>query len=514
MLDFGFEYTPFGVTPDSRMVFRHSQFEDAYAALDEGLRAGKGFIVISGDVGAGKTTLLRSYLAAEHPELRTAVILNTGLDPDGLLRAVAEDLEIALAAEAGRKAIIDLLRDNLLETFAAGRQTAVFVDEAQNLSPESLELLRMLSNLETENEKLIQIVLFGQDPLREILARPDMLQLRSRIAVHRHLRPLDRAETGEYVAHRIAAAGAALPVAFSAPAIKVLHRASGGSPRLINILADGALQAAAEEDLAAVEARHVKAAARAFADLEPEARPAFASARRNLATVVAWALLLAAIVLLGQRILRRPEPATLALEPPATATAAATQPHAGAAVLAFFRAYGLAPAHTSSQFEALRPEIVARQLDRRWVELPAQAELIAAIGLPTLARLRGLAGEEPVVLRGTADRSRLHVIRATSEEEIEPALLALDESFAPVILLPLALPERLLRPGDAGDEVRRLQDALFRAGFFRGVVNGFYGPTTVAAVRDFQAAERLPVDGLVGPWTLGALARRNDWSSP
>jgi hypothetical protein len=155
---------------------------------------------------------------------------------------------------------------------------------------------------------------------------------------------------------------------------------------------------------------------------------------------------------------------------------------------------------------------VANQLGRRWVELPPRVDLIAAIGLPTLARLSGIAGEEPIIIRVVADRSRFVVVRATSEEEIDPALLALDENVAPVVLLPLAMPERLLRLGEAGDDVRRLQDALFRAGFFRGVVNGLYGPTTVAGVRDFQAAERLPVDGVVGPWTLGALARRGDWS--
>jgi hypothetical protein len=338
-----------------------------------------------------------------------------------------------------------------------------------------------------------------------------MLQLRSRIAVHRHLRPLDIEETGAYVAHRISAAGAAIPVSFSAPAIKVLHRASSGSPRVINILADNALRAAAEADQATVEARHVKAAARAFADLEPETRPGTDGTRWNLLTIASWILLLAVVVLLAQRVLRQPEPDRAPSEP-RPAVAAAPGPREGAAVLSFFKAYGLAPAYTSAQFEALRPEAVANQLGRRWVELPPRVDLIAAIGLPTLARLSGIAGEEPIIIRVVADRSRFVVVRATSEEEIDPALLALDENVAPVVLLPLAMPERLLRLGEAGDDVRRLQDALFRAGFFRGVVNGLYGPTTVAGVRDFQAAERLPVDGVVGPWTLGALARRGDWS--
>ncbi len=513
MIDYGFEFPPFGVTPDPRMVYRHAQFDEAFEALEQSIAAGRGFMVVTGEVGAGKTTLLRSFLSAEHEKLDTAVVLNTGLDADGLLRAIADDLEVGYAASADRKSIIDALNEKLMSGFAAGRQTAIFIDEAQHLSVAALELLRMLSNLETETDKLMQIVLFGQNELRETLARPDLVQLRSRIAVHRHLKPLTLAETSEYLSHRIAAAKPAVPVGFEPAAVRRLHKASQGLPRVINILADSALHVAEQAGVSIVGASQVVEAERQFAELEPGTLKG-RSAGRNVQVALSWALLLLVIVMLGLRFRHRPEapPPASVTPPPAVETSDAPPAEASVSIVERFLALNGAAVPDTGGVDAIREDRLGRTVGRVWTRIPPDPALIEAVGLPALVQLN----QAGIVRQAVVTRSDLpglaRIVRADgAEHRVAYEELAIDPLFPASVLLPTDVPLPYARPGSTGEIVRKLQNALHAAGTFRGVVNGVYGPTTEEAVRVFQRREKLPEDGLAGPWTVGALDRAGLW---
>jgi general secretion pathway protein A len=242
---YGFEERPFSITPDPRFVFLSKRHEDALAHLLYGVGRGGsgGFVQLTGEVGTGKTTLCRLMLDQVPENTRIALILNPMLEPLELLRAICRELGAEPPpVEQGQEALDQCLNRRLLEIHAAGERAVLIVDEAQNMSRETLEQVRLLTNLETETDKLLQIILLGQPELRELLNRPSLRQLAQRITARYHLAPLGAAETAEYVRHRIQVAGAPR-CAFTPAALKTLHHVSGGVPRLINIIADRALMA-------------------------------------------------------------------------------------------------------------------------------------------------------------------------------------------------------------------------------------------------------------------------------
>ncbi|RMH55704.1 MAG: hypothetical protein D6679_11215 [Candidatus Hydrogenedentota bacterium] len=525
MIDYRFEKEPFGVAPDPGMVFRHSGFADAFEALEEGIHRGKGFLVITGDVGSGKTTLMRSFLSRDDSRLVTAAVLNTGLGPDDLLSTIAEDLGLSVPPAATRKDLINLLYDHLLKTFASGKQTAVFIDEAQNLSLESLEVVRMLSNLETETDKLLQIVLFGQNELRVRLAEPELVQLRSRIAVHRHLTPLSLEETTEYVRHRLAAANPAIPVSFDHNALKRMYRLTGGLPRRINILAGVVLKKAAESESEIVTEQHVRAAEEEFASLDEigaEERPE--TGGMPWSTIGAWFVLIIALVSLTVLRFRRmreesppPElPVSSAVRAPSSVLPASREEAPSPErlpLLAFFRANAESFPFDPGILEIARPEAVARSLHLRWRAIQTTAAELRAIRLPALVRLRALPPDQFALLEPVqgADSESVLVTTAERSSRLPWELVDLAPGTTAVLLLPETMPERLLEFGMTSDSVLHLQEALVRFGNFSVTPNGHFGPTTLAAVRDFQAQVGLTEDGVVGPRTLGALLSRGLW---
>jgi general secretion pathway protein A len=233
---------PFNVTPDPRFLFFSAQHREAFELLRYGIEHRKGFIALTGEVGSGKTTLTRALLASLPDNVHAALVLNPLVTTTQLLRAILHDLGCE-ARSRDRLQLVGQLNDYLLRESAAGRNIAVILDEAQNLSPEVLEQVRLLSNLETDQHKLMQLVLVGQPELKARLARPELRQLRQRILVRCELHALTADEVGQYLAFRLQVAGVADPWLFEEPAARLLHRHAAGLPRVINALADRALLA-------------------------------------------------------------------------------------------------------------------------------------------------------------------------------------------------------------------------------------------------------------------------------
>ncbi len=250
---FGLHEKPFSITPDPRYLFMSERHGEALAHLVYGVTESGGFIQLTGEVGTGKTTLVRTLLLNRMPDnADVAVVLNPQLSVLEFLATICEELHIDVPHNRGSiKAQTDALNRHLLAAHAEGRRTILVVDEAQNLSPAVLEQVRLLTNLETAKQKLLQIILIGQPELRELLARTDLRQLAQRITARYHLEPLTRDETAQYIEHRLRVAGA-LGEVFDAGATREVFRFSQGVPRLINVICDRALLGAYS-----LESRHV-----------------------------------------------------------------------------------------------------------------------------------------------------------------------------------------------------------------------------------------------------------------
>lgn len=267
---FGLREAPFGLTPDTSFGFASARFRSVLDTLRVAARGGEGFIKITGEVGTGKTLACRSFMKSLDEGFVLAYIPNPMMSPRALVRAIALELDAMPASTPDDEHLVNrAVNLRLLAIAAEGRRALLCIDEAQAMPLETLEALRLLTNLETEKRKLMQIVLFGQPELDRKLADSAIRQLAQRITFQDRLQPLDGAETGHYLAHRLAVAGHASAPLFVPAAVRLLHRASGGIPRLINILAHKAMLAAYGEGARRVCARHVR---RAVADT-PAARP-------------------------------------------------------------------------------------------------------------------------------------------------------------------------------------------------------------------------------------------------
>lgn len=255
---YGLTRQPFEMTPDPSFLYMGESHREGLATLVYGVRSGKGFVLLTGEVGTGKTTLLHALLSQLDSSTASAFIFNPRLDPLDFFHLLFVELGIEVDCRTKAEYLLALNR-SLIERLQNGDPTPLLiVDEAQNLSPEMLEEIRLLSNLETPTSKLIQIMLVGQPELRELLDRSELRQLRQRIALRHDLRPFDKEETARYVAERLRKAGHSGKALFKDAALREIYHFSGGIPRLINSLCDSAMLLGYSRDLRTIDAREVR----------------------------------------------------------------------------------------------------------------------------------------------------------------------------------------------------------------------------------------------------------------
>jgi MSHA biogenesis protein MshM len=259
---FGLRELPFGITPDTSYFFSSPRAQEALNTLLVAVRNGEGFIKITGEVGTGKTLLCRKFMDMLGDDFVTAYIPNPYLEPRTLMLALADELELKLEKDVDQHQMLKSITQRLVDLAQEGKRVVLCLDEAQAIPVESLEALRLLTNLETEKRKLLQIVLFGQPELDHNLALDSIRQLAQRITFHYHLGPLSKDDLDYYVAHRLRVAGFGGARLFSKGAVKKLFETSGGIPRLVNILAHKSLMLSYGEGKPQVGSKHVADAAR------------------------------------------------------------------------------------------------------------------------------------------------------------------------------------------------------------------------------------------------------------
>jgi general secretion pathway protein A len=376
---YGLREKPFSLTPNPRFLYLADSHREAMAHLLYGLEEGEGFIVITGEVGTGKTTICRTLLERIEGEVDTAILFNPSRTAHELLQSINE--EFGLPAESqSRRQLLSSLNGFLLERHAASRRVVLIVDEAQNLSPGTLEQVRLLSNLETDSSKLIQIILLGQPELDEKLDSDSLRQLRQRVSVRWRLEPLPQRDTLGYVRHRISVAADAERDVFTDSALREIHRLTGGVPRLINVLADRALLAGYAERTHRVGPRIVRQAAREV--------PAVATDRRPPRWV--WPAMAAAgagVVVAAALALQAGGPGGAVASPDGATEAVAAAPPVGSAPPAIQSTATAEPGAGRAAAVVVVPPRSATPLreDEVWVGLPGDG--------PGLEAPDGLAGE-------------------------------------------------------------------------------------------------------------------------
>ena len=508
---FGLSDPPFAITPDPRYLFLSGRHSEALAHLIYGVTESGGFIQLTGEVGTGKTTLVRSLLEKLPDSVDAALIINPRVTIPEFLRAICRELHIECASQQSPQDLIDALNAHLLQVYSRGRRVVLIIDEAQALSREVLEQVRLLTNLETSRQKLLQIILVGQPELRELLAREDLRQLAQRITGRYHLEPLSPKDTRAYVHHRLNVAGALAPI-FTAAGLRAVWRYSKGVPRLINILCDRALLGAYTGELRQVDATLVRRAAQEV--LEP--RNAEHSWRAPLWLGTAAVVLLSAVTVLaatGHLGLRRaavPVAPVVNAAPPVTHVAPAITPqtwlinpaHPTDTDTAFTTLFSLWGAHYtpgpagSGCLEARQAGLRCLYRKGTWnnlrsFDLPAIITLTGSDGFQHQVVVTRLAGEQITLRAGTVSHSF--------------ALSALDPLWYGDYLLlwkPNANAPVPLAPGMVGTAVAWLRTQLATLQHSADSGSSIYDATLTAAVKRFQTSQHLKADGIAGEETL------------
>ncbi len=532
---YGFQEKPFNLTPDPRFIFLSQKHREAIAHLLYGINSHVGFISLTGEVGAGKTTVLRSLLShLDHDHYRTALIFNPSLSPSGLLRSIGREYGMLSNDEASGVSdsdILEKLNDFLIRENAEKRTVVLVIDEAQNLGADVLEQIRLISNLETDSDKLIQIILAGQPELLDLLRKRNLRQLNQRITVRYHLTPLDLQDTEAYINHRIDVAEGR--VVFSRRAIAKIFRYSGGLPRLINAACDRALLAGYTQEAREITGR---IAAVAIGDL---ARQGGWSVLKRPA--VLYPLIVFGIVLLAAPFV--PQITFVSKDLPGLFWKSGTAVKPGAATaplkpvkhpaVALNRAYW-AKIEQLSEVESFRSAF--NEITGLWKADPAGDSEVDPASLEEALQSRGLS-----LLRFTGTLPGLQLIgcpaivelalpgKAEKRYAVLTGIKAGKISLAPQIVpdselttaelhkywtgsayIPwknfLKLPEKL-SPGESGKGVRKLQKLLRVMGIYNQSLTGSYDTETENAIKIFQSTHGLEPDGVMLFPTLLSLYR-------
>jgi len=496
---YGFTEKPFNLTPDPKYLYLSQRHTEAFAHLEFGRKEKGGFILITGEVGTGKTTLARYFLSRLDARTATAVVFYPAVTAVELLRSILEDLHVTPTGTS-LKDHVDALHRFLLDARAAEREVVLLLDEAQDLSPEVLEQIRLISNLETDTEKLIQIVLMGQSELQEMLARRELRQLAQRVTARYHLSPLSRQETEEYIRHRLAVAGGEGKVSFTSAALAAVHQKSGGIPRLINLISDRALLGGYVAGTRVIDAPVVRQAAR-----ETAAPPS--SSRHRMPILMVAAVAVAALGSAAAWRGRLAEADTSArTKAPAPVPSAAAPAPSSAGVLAPV----IATLPRNASYEAALTEVrrlwggdapertaLRTHMDQvRRLDLPAVLEMFHPGRSDTcyLALLR-IEGDQAVVSSGSG--APLRVPLAEVDRLWTRQAVFLWKDF-----------DALAAGADPSRTESWARENLSRLGYLRG------DPDLAKAIARFQRDAELAPDGVIGARTLMTLYSRARYPRP
>lgn len=521
---FGLGEKPFAITPDPRYLFMSERHAEALAHLLYGINEAGGFIQLTGEVGTGKTTVVRSLLERMPGHADVAVILNPQLTPLQFVLTICEELGIFVRDEDTNsiKDLVDILNKRLLDAHAKGRRVVLIVDEAQNLTPETLEQVRLLTNLETASQKLLQIILIGQPELREVLARVELRQLAQRITGRYHLAPLSRTETAAYVRHRLRVAGSNGEI-FTPAALREIHRLSDGIPRIINVICDRALLGAFTREQHRIGPMLVRAAAS-----EVYGRTFYPVWMRPLITAsaaIGVAVLALAVWLLVDSYKAPSAPAVAAETPPATTREVATAVSATSEV-------GPAPSevdigeilegyagetNTESAFAQLfalwggsfdpakgRPCDQALAQGLECVYQQGSWGQLRTLNRPAILTLVDDAGDAHQVVVSRLDSSRAQIRLPSTQVDVPIASIS-RYWFGDYLVLwrPQVAGPRALSAGMQGEGVLWLRRTLnsIQGRPTEPTASDYYDQELVRMVEDFQRRYRLRVDGIAGVQT-------------
>jgi general secretion pathway protein A len=529
---FGLRENPFSLPPDPHYLYLSRAHQEALAHLQFGLSDSGGFVQLTGEVGTGKTLLIRALAERQPHDVDVALILYPVLNVAEFVVAICDELRIPHPGEhASLKQLIDALNTHLLQSHARGRRTVLIIDEAQNLSREVLEQIRLLTNLETTKQKLLQIILIGQPELATLLAQQDLRQLAQRITARYRLTALTHEETRDYIAHRCRVAGATRPL-FDRGAVRRVHALAGGVPRLINVICDRALLGAYALDKAAVDARIVQRAA-AQVGVTPgkrrgmTVRPWLAAAATLVALAAAawwWQPQWAGVLPAGNGIVAETPPAVAAASAPLPAATAAVPVRPPAVTLASLFADPAVAVDTDSAMKAL---FARWHLDYAAFPGATGCERALHAGLhclfktgtwnnlrrfdrPAVIELQDVSGNKyhALVTALTPQGVRL----AFGEREYEFAVGEVDRYWYGQYLLLWKPPMpvgQTLRLGERGEAVVWLRDALAR---YRGEPlalqpSELFDHELQSQLIEFQQRHALVPDGVAGALTLARLQK-------
>ncbi|OGR23526.1 MAG: hypothetical protein A2X79_08265 [Desulfuromonadaceae bacterium GWB2_53_15] len=533
---FGFNEKPFTLTPNPRFIFLSKNHKEAFAHLLYGINNHYGFIELIGEVGTGKTTVLRTLLGQlKDDNYRTALIFNPCLTGVELLRSINHEFGIEAESEYANELLVELNRFLLAEN-AEGRTVVLVIDEAQNLQPEVLEQIRLISNLETENDKLIQIILAGQPELKTLLERPSLRQLNQRIAVRYILKSMNTNETRTYIRHRMDVAGETGGVSFSYYAINWIYLYTRGVPRMINILCDRALLIAYGDERRRISSNIITRAIREIINIPQGKR---------------WSLFfaaIAAIIILITFAMASSHwlPARTNAHPPLTSQAKSLLSKTDVAILPLSGPISAQPARIKSKLEH---EILSydqndthvhafNALVSRWganpikifggqLTVPGMFERLAAkrnlrltayrgsmdealgFNLPILVmtRVPGKIGDYCIAITNAGKDGLLSISPALfgGNTMHKDELISVANGNYYLVWRNFGKMPDTIAPGEKRFEIRTLQRLLKQANFYQDTIDGSYSSATVKAVQEFQRSRGIPVNDSVGELTLAAL---------
>ncbi|MDP3939458.1 MAG: AAA family ATPase [Deltaproteobacteria bacterium] len=536
---YNFKERPFNLTPDPKYLFLSERHREALAHLLYGIRQRSGFILLTGEVGTGKTTLCRALMHSLDADTEVALIFNPNVSSAELLQAINQEFGLPGASES-RKALVDELNAHLLTRRQAGKNLVLLVDEAQNLPAPVLEELRLLSNLETETEKLLQIVLIGQPELNDLLGRTELRQLDQRMSVRYHLTPLDVKETGEYVAHRLSVASDKPRPRFTRGALRSLYRYSKGAPRLINTAADRALLVGFTRNRIRISGSIVRAAVQELRGRKRErggwTRPiwgALAAASLALGAIVLWQPAREALLRVarapeaeqgvgagerpGERMVRIVTPTSMAVLPEAEIPGPLATPERtyeslledlsrtdqsqswSAATNALLERWN-APMVSGAEV-AYDLHLAAGEAGLRYASLPISLEELTRLDVPAIVALDlDEAGTRYVALLAYENDT----FRTNCDPNLWIPISVLENARRGNVYLFWKAQEEIadvVKEGDQGPDVLWIKNALGESGYFEGTRDAYFDSSLTLAVSAFQTAYGIEPDGVVGDQT-------------